>query len=112
MGFKAEQVEDHEEAQNLYGYQGDKRAQKANIIVRRKYVGGSSNDIGFEKKEDGTYAAIISDYDRGRYNDQWMKKLESAYGQEQAKDAFTTHGWTYQETRNEEGETVLVGTPS
>ena len=44
----------HIEPQHLQGYQGDNRAQKAHIIVRRKYVGGSSNDLGFlydEKKK-------------------------------------------------------------
>lgn len=71
--------EDHAEAQHLYGYQGDKRSQKANIIVRRKVIGGASNDIGFIRKADGTYEAIISEYDKGRHNKAWMKTLEKHY---------------------------------
>ena len=68
MGWTANQIEVNEVAQNLYGYQGDKRNQKANIIIRRKNVGGASNDIGFVKKPDGTYEAIISEYDRHAAN--------------------------------------------
>ncbi len=47
-------VEVNEKATNLYGYQGDKREQVAEIIIRRKNVGSSSNDIGFKQNEDGT----------------------------------------------------------
>ncbi|MCD6435227.1 MAG: DUF1257 domain-containing protein, partial [Clostridiales bacterium] len=37
----------------LEGYRGDKREQKAHIIIPRKQVGGASNDVGFEKTECG-----------------------------------------------------------
>ena len=77
MGYK--NVEVHEVAQHLYGYHGDKRAQTANIIVRRRYVDSAANDLGFVKQEDGTYSAIVSDYDSGKHNTQWMTKLKIAY---------------------------------
>jgi len=89
LGFAESEIEVHEEAQNLYGYHGDKREQKANIIIRRKNVGGSSNDIGFAKQADGTYEAIISAFDRGSggkhaakyggYNDKFLKDLSCNY---------------------------------
>lgn len=79
LGFTADKVEDHAEAQHLYGYQGDKRSQKAHIIIRREHVGGASNDIGFAKQADGTYEAIISQYDQGRYNKAWNNKLTQHY---------------------------------
>ena len=78
MGYT--HVEVHDEAQYLYGYQGDVRDDVANIIIRRQYVGGSSNDLGFVKTEDGTYKAVISEYDRHRHNDQWLNKLKCSYG--------------------------------
>jgi hypothetical protein len=99
----------HNEAQNLYGYQGDKREQTAEIIIRRKYVGGAANDIGFKLQSDGTYQAIISDYDRTRYGAQFMKDLELDYGVEQAKDAFAQNGWQFQESTDEKGNVVLLG---
>jgi hypothetical protein len=77
--WTAEMIEVHSTPQNLYGYIGDMRQQKADIIIRRKNVQGSANDIGFVKKADGSYEAIISDYDRGFYNDAWLGKLTQEY---------------------------------
>jgi hypothetical protein len=77
MGYKI--VEVHDDAQNLVGYQGDTRAQKANIIVRRQYISGAANDLGFVKQDDGTYSAIVSAYDSSRHNAAWMVKLKVAY---------------------------------
>ena len=72
-------VEVHDEAQALVDYHGDMRTQKANIIVRRQYVGGSSNDLGFVKKEDGTYAAIVSDFDSLKHDTKWFAGLKRSY---------------------------------
>ena len=72
-------VEVHEQPQNLIGYHGDTRSQKANIIIRRSEIGGSSNDIGFLKNADGKYTAIISDFDKGTHNTKYMVGLKSAY---------------------------------
>lgn len=77
LGFDT--VEVHDKAQRLEGYQGDLRANTANIIVRRKYVGSASNDLGFKQNADGTYTAIISDYDSSRYNRQWLTNLKTEY---------------------------------
>jgi hypothetical protein len=66
LGFP--QVEVHQTAQHLYGYQGDVRPQTAEVIIRRQFIGRASNDIGFKRQEDGTFDAIISDYDRARYH--------------------------------------------
>ena len=78
-------VEDHEVPQQLYDYHGrattytDKNGDKANIIVRRKYVGGAANDLGFKRGEDGRYSAIISAFDRGKHNDGWLLNLKKSY---------------------------------
>jgi hypothetical protein len=75
-----EDIEVHETPQPLTGYMGKVRAQKANVIIRRNKVGGSSNDIGFEQKADGTFVAHISDYDKGHYNEKWRQGLNVEYG--------------------------------
>jgi len=75
--------EEHKEAQNLHGYGGDKRAQKAHIIVRRQHVGAAANDVGFLRKADGSYELIISRYDRGGSKKQaqdFMHKIKQIYG--------------------------------
>jgi hypothetical protein len=78
MGFK---YEVHSEAQPLYGYGGDQRNEKANIIIRRQNTGiSASNDIGFSKQPDGTYQAVISAYDHSaKFDDTWMGKLKQGY---------------------------------
>ena len=62
---------------HLEGYHGDQREQVADIIIPRKQVGGVSNDIGFVKGPDGTYRAIISDYDSTRYNGKWINEVKT-----------------------------------
>jgi len=54
----------HDEAVNLQGYQGDTRNQKAEIVIRRQYVGASANDVGFKWNEkEERWDMIVSDYD-------------------------------------------------
>ena len=87
-------VEDHVEATNLIGYHGDKRQDKANIIVRRNYIGMASNDIGFRKTDNGTYEAIISDYDRGRHNAKWLEELHNHYAKHKVQKLARQQGLT------------------
>lgn len=60
------QYEEHVEAQNLTGYEGSRREQKAHIIVRRQHVGAAANDIGFRRKANGKYELVISEFDQRR----------------------------------------------
>ena len=66
-------VEVHDEPHHLYGYQGDKRKQMAEVIVRRQFISGLSNDLGFKLNErTGCYEMIVSEYDskQGKVNQQ------------------------------------------
>jgi len=76
MGYKP-QV--HKLPVNLEGYHGDKRKQKAHIIIPRRQVGGASNDVGFEKTEDGKYILHLSEYDQ-RAKSFDLQKLKQIYG--------------------------------
>lgn len=87
------QVELHKEPQTLYGYQGDARPERAELIVRRKHIGSASNDIGFARQEDGTYEAIISEYDRRKYDEAWLSKLTHAYSHAATLRYAATHGY-------------------
>lgn len=116
MGWKEDEIEVHEKAQNLYGFQGDKRPQKAHVIIRRKNVGQSANDIGFERLADGTYKAHISEYDRSAgglkakhtrgYNDKWLGDLTAKY----AEKLFTRQAKAkgYQVKKTQKGKKVLL----
>ena len=99
------EVEVHDTPQDLIDFQGrkttylDKNGDKAEIIVRRKHVGGASNDIGFARDADGNFKAIISAYDRGSHNDKWLEKISKEYLIEKATQIMT----------EQEGE--MFGTP-
>lgn len=123
LGFKEDQIEVHDEAVNLYGYQGDVRNDKANIVIRRKHVGGSSNDIGFVRLEDGTYEAIISDFDRTNgqsrknkrtqktqgYSGKWMELLNQRYSFRVIEEQANMDGFSLEE-REENGEILVEAT--
>jgi len=79
-GFQESQVEVHQEAVTLYGYQGDERPQKAHIVIRRQHVGQAANDVGWERLVDGTYRAWISEYDqRHRFNERMRNRVAQEY---------------------------------
>ena len=63
----------------LYGYRGDQRAERAELVIRRQHLTRASNDLGFEKTKDG-YVPIISDYDtRVVLEGQFLARLRTAY---------------------------------
>ena len=66
FGYDSAKVEVHEDHVLLEGYMGDERVQKAHVVIRRRAVGSSSNDIGFEKQKDGSYKVWVSDFDKNR----------------------------------------------
>ncbi|HLZ08866.1 MAG TPA: DUF1257 domain-containing protein [Chloroflexota bacterium] len=69
------------EALPLYGYQGDRRSESAEIVVRRQHVGVASNDLGFSRTEDG-YIPIVSEYDlRVVQGGQFVANLRTAYSE-------------------------------
>lgn len=91
LGFA--QVESHTQPQSLYGYQGDRRSQQAEVIVRRAHIGAASNDIGFARTAEGGFQAVISDYDRSRFNAAWLRRLTQTYGHESALSFAGEHGY-------------------
>ena len=69
------------EALPLYGYRGDRRPETAEIVIRRRYVGSLSNDIGFRRTHRG-YLPLVSEYDqRTLHRGQLLTKLRTAYNE-------------------------------
>lgn len=81
MGY---QPQVHKEAKNLYGYQGDKRKQKAHIILPRAQVGGASNDVGFEKTKKG-FKMHASGFDWSWREGERIKTLNKTYSENKLK---------------------------
>lgn len=109
MGWSLDKIELHNSPSNLYGWHGDVRQDCANIIIRRKYVGRDSNDIGFRLEPDGTYTAIISEFDsRTNYGSTWVNRLKQTYGVKVAKKQARLKGFSVQETKKSDGTVTLV----
>lgn len=92
-GYK--DVEQHATPQQLVGYHGDLRSNTAEIIIRRKHVGGASNDIGFKKQGDGSFAAVISQFDKGKHNEAWMSDLKKRYADKKIRKVAQQQGMTF-----------------
>ena len=107
VGFA--RVEVHETGQPLYGFQGDVRPEKAEVIVRRQDLGAASNDIGFKQQKDGQFEAIISAYDRAyRYSRQWLKELTQRYGYHALMATVPEQGFVVEEEETLEDGTIRV----
>ena len=69
------------EGLSLYGYQGDERAERAELVVRRHDIGPASNDLGFKRTAEG-YTPIISEYDqRTLHQGKFIPALRTAYNE-------------------------------
>ena len=112
-------VEVHEEGADMYGYQGDNRSKKSvesadyapkcNIIIRRKNVGGASNDVGFKRNEEGGYNAYISDYDKGaNFSKTKQDKVLQEYSASVAERRLKAQGYTVKRTV-EQGRIKIKG---
>ena len=88
-------VEVYDESVSLYGYRGDVRPEKANVIVRRKHISTAANDLGFVRESDGTYSAIVSDYDSHKHGVEWMKGLKRAYTEKRTIKHAAKNGLKY-----------------
>lgn len=86
------------EALSLYGYQGDRRPETAQIVVRRKFIGGASNDLGFQKTENA-YIPVISEYDQQTMmHGKFLTNLRTSYNLKSAeKLARSLRGTLHQE---------------
>ena len=78
LGFDHAKVEVHSTPVQLVGYAGDRRAQTANVVIRRQFVGGASNDVGFLAANTG-YQAYVSGFDHPRFGTGWISQLHERY---------------------------------
>ena len=70
------------EALSLYGYQGDRRPETAELVVRRRHIGPASNDLGFTRTAGG-YTPLISEYDeRTLLGGRFLASLRTAYSEQ------------------------------
>ena len=90
-------VEIYKTPQPLVGWQGDLRANRAEVIIRREFLGSASNDIGFARSTDGRFEALISDYDRSTYDEAWLGRLTQRYAYRLARKVLASQDFTLAE---------------
>ena len=80
----------------LYGYLGDARSERAQVVIRRRQLDSASNDIGFARDANGVYRAIISEYDRGiGFNEAWLGRVAQAYKERQTLSVAKAKGYVF-----------------
>jgi hypothetical protein len=74
-------VERHADALPLEGYMGDKRTERAHVVIPRRHLKYAANDIGFFCEADGTVRAIVSDNEQGYYGkgSAWLRRVTDLY---------------------------------
>lgn len=106
LGFT--NVESHEVPQALYGYRGDVRPQRSEVIVRRQFIGPASNDIGFTRDSTGTFVAVVSEFDRRKYDTKWLERLTQRYAYHVAKDQLEAQDFTVVEEEVQADNTIHI----
>ena len=85
------------EGASLFGYMGDERPERANVVIRRQRLDPASNDIGFRRDKSGIYRAIISEYDRRiGFDDAWLGRIAQAYKERQTRAVAKAKGYVFQ----------------
>ncbi len=99
--------ESHEVAENLIGYVGKTRKEKAEYIIRRKHLGRQSNDLGFARTEDGTIEAIISNFDNVRKARKILNRVTQRYARLQVEKMARARGMRVEEIQTSDGSIRL-----
>ena len=109
VGFERGQIETHNAAAQLYGYEGDERSQRAHIVIRRQHVGSAANDVGWERMADGTYRAWISEYDaHHRFNPEVQNRIKQEYAYHAVRRQQVALGRTVERRMLDTGEIEVV----
>ncbi len=100
------------EGRALVGYLGDERVERATIVIRRNQLDSASNDIGFARGPDGTFRAVISEYDRSiGFDDAWLGRVAQAYKERQTMSVAKAKGYVFkgrEVVQTPQGKTVRL----
>lgn len=71
-------------------------------------MGAASNDIGFERRPDGSFAAVISEYDRARHDDAWLGRLTARHAYHATATTLAAQGFELVDEQTERDGTVRL----
>jgi len=107
---KLEVANGQDNSLKLYGYQGDLRAETANIRIPRYHVASAANDIGFAyDQESQSYRAMISEFDSGERSatrpgaPAWQRKLNQRASYHTVSKAAKQKGYRVKEVASNDG---------
>lgn len=72
-GFK--RVERYDTPQTLLSWRNQPLAESAEIIVRRDQIGATADDLGFTRRADGGFDALVSEIHLARLDKRWFQQL-------------------------------------
>lgn len=74
-----QQVEHFASPQPLVSWRGQPLGEGAEVIVRRRAIGATADDLGFQRSSDGTFVALVSEIHLSRFDRRWFAELEKHY---------------------------------
>jgi len=119
--FKKGLVVYNEKGTDMYGYQGDNRSKlkstsadyspPCEVVVKKEYVGGSSNDVGFKLQPNGKFRAIVSEFDRGHnFGTARQNKVQVDYSEKVGEKTLKAKGFTeIERIKMDDGSIKLIG---
>ncbi len=101
---------EHEQAQSLVGYHGERRNEKAKFIIDRRHITSASNDLGWVRDpESGKYRLIISEYDQRQTKARQIAlEVKKAYVLKEGAQRATALGYTATPVKDVAGKTVEI----
>ena len=106
MGYA--DVETYDRPSTLVGYFGEDASNKAEVIIRKRNLGGATADIGFAKGRNGTFTAVINDMDRERFGYTWVEKIAQRYAYHVARDQLAEKGFELVEEQVEQDQSIRL----
>ena len=93
----------------LFGYQGDQRPERADLVIRRRHLLPGSNDVGFARRPDGRLVPIVSEFDERRLQvggKPFLTALKTAVNTRKAREIARRFGGRVVQQR--EGERLII----
>jgi len=93
----------------LYGYEGRRRPERAEVVVRRRDVGPYANDLGWTAGDDGVFVEIISEYDMRNQGAQIARQVRQRCAFYQLEELAHANGYALNVVEERGVQRVFVG---
>jgi hypothetical protein len=87
----------------LFGWRGRRRRETAEFVIRRRHIGSYANDLGFHRLDDGSFEAVISEYDRRGRGQEILDQVKQRYAYQAVCQKAQAKGYTVVEQPGDDG---------